>query len=103
MSAGDTGRAGLARALQLSGLMLEAAQAGHWEAMPVLQQECDALLRCEHPADEATRDTLHALQERHLKLLELAALARDAIGHDLGQHRRNHRALSAYLDSSQPR
>lgn len=102
MGIGDAGHAELDRALRLSAQMLDAAQAGRWETMPALQAQCDALVRGEHPADEATRSALQTLQERHLKLLELAGSARDAIGHDLGRHRHNHRALSAYLGSSQP-
>lgn len=99
----DARHAELEQALQLSAQMLEAAGAGHWESVATLQAECDVMLRRDHPADDATRGILQTMQEQHLKLLELTASARDATGQELGIHRHNHRALSAYLESDAKR
>lgn len=91
----------LDRALQLAGLMLEAAQAGDWPSVATLQAECDALARHKYPADESTRKALLELQLQHGKLSGLVAHARDEIAREMGRHTHSHRALHAYLESSQ--
>lgn len=87
----------LASALELSERMLEAARSGEWSTVTTLQSECDALIRQEHPADESTRVALLKLERGHRSLAELADQARDAVAVELGQLRRNRRALHAYL------
>ncbi|WP_426700489.1 flagellar protein FliT [Rhodanobacter sp. Col0626] len=92
---------GLDQALRLSTRMLDAAGMGDWANVTTLQAQCDALLRHDHKADEATRTVLLELQRHHQSVTALAAQARDVIAQELGRHRHNHRALSAYLVSGE--
>ena len=80
--------------------MLEAAETGNWAGVAALRLEYQDLLRREHPANEATRQTLLVLQQQNQELLELAGHARAGIARELGQHRQTHRALNAYLVSA---
>jgi hypothetical protein len=89
--------ADLDRALTLGTNMLASAATGDWATVATLQAECDALIRKDRPTDEATRAALLTLQQQHGELIALAAKAREAVAVELGQHRRNHRAVSAYL------
>ncbi|MGH8157249.1 MAG: hypothetical protein ACREPQ_03965 [Rhodanobacter sp.] len=90
----------LERALELSAQMLLAAQAGDWANVTTLQAQCDALLRCNHAGNDVTRTALLELQRQYRNVTGLAGQAREAIALELGRHRHSHRALSAYLVSS---
>lgn len=90
---------GLEHALQLGNRMLGAADAGDWASVTTLQAQCDALLRHDHMAGEATRAALLELQRQHQRVTALVGQARDVIARELGRHRHNHRALNAYLVS----
>ncbi len=87
--------------MQLAGLMLEAAQAADWPSVTTMQAECDALARRQYPADESTHKALLELQLQHEELSALVARARDEIAREIGRHSHTHRALHAYLESSQ--
>jgi hypothetical protein len=89
----------LQRALDLSSQMLASARAGDWTSATEQQGECARLLR------QATVNAagLMALRQLYLdqqELLGMAAQARQATGSDLIRQRVNHRALSAYMKTS---
>lgn len=95
----DIRNGSLEQALELSSQMFLSAKAGDWTKVSTLQAECDALLRCNHAANDATRTALLELQRHYLSVTRLAGQAREAIAIELGRHRHNHRALNAYLIS----
>lgn len=91
---------GLDQALELSAQMLLAAQAGDWTNVTSLQTQCDALLRCNHAANDETHAALLELQRQYRDVNGLAGQAREVIALELGRHRHSHRALNAYLISA---
>lgn len=89
----------LQRALDLSTQMLAAGRAGDWATATERQGECDRLLR------QATVNAagLMALRQLYLdqqELLGMASRARQSTESDLVRQRVNHRALSAYIKTS---
>jgi hypothetical protein len=89
----------LQRALDLSGRMLAAARAGDWAAATEHQGECDRLLR-QATVNAAGLMALRQLYRDQQELLGMAAQARQATGGDLVRQRLNHRAVSAYIKTS---
>lgn len=97
----DTVSDELQQALAISTQMLGAAREGDWPRATALQAACDASLR-KAPLNAAGLMALRQLQLDQRALLELAGQARDGVTRELAQHRTNHRAVSAYLDASDP-
>lgn len=88
-------------ALASSTQMLGAARAGDWARATALQAACDASLR-KAPMTAAGLMALRQLQLDQRAMLELAGLAREQVTLELTRQRTNHRAVSAYLDASDP-
>lgn len=87
-------------ALRLSEQMLAAANASEWDSLSALHDDCDALLRKELPAGDTTRAQLFSIQTAYEAVRLLTESARETTASQLGLHRQNHRALNAYLQSS---
>lgn len=92
--------ASLDAALRLSEHMLAAAHANEWSRVAALQADCDALLRTKFPATEAARERLFAVQQAYETLRSLTGAAREQTATQLAHHQQSHRAVSAYLHSS---
>lgn len=90
----------LARALDITGQMLAAAEAEQWTRVLELEAERQQWLRPPLAVEPAQRATLATLIERNRRLLERATAAHAQIGQLLGQHKYNHRALNSYIASS---
>lgn len=87
----------LDQALSISEDMVAAANAGEWDRVSTLQNDCDACLRDGFPTNDAARERLLAVQEAYNTLRLLTYAAREKTADQLGQHRQSHRALAAYL------
>ena len=89
----------LQRALDLSARMLTAARAGDWAGATEHQGECDRLLR-QATVNAAGLMALRQLYHDQQELLGMASRARQATESDLLRQRVNHRAVSAYIKTS---
>lgn len=96
----ESGVMSLDDALALSEPMLEAARAGEWARVALLNEQCEALLSKGYPTDEEGHAGLLSLQACYEDLRSLTSAAREKTASDLGLHRQSHRALSAYLQTS---
>lgn len=90
----------LDQALQLGTLMLGAARQNDWTGVAGMRPDYDAAIREGASGASVSYGLLQQIEQQHQQLVQLTAQARDAVAHELEQHRHNHRALSAYLDSS---
>jgi len=88
-------------AYELSIKALEAARAGEWDRVQELTPQRDAQLRMGHPRDERSADIVRILIEQNTQLMDLAEQARDMVNQQMQQHKYSHRALSAYIASSE--
>lgn len=96
-----TAHAPLDQALQLGTLMLGAAQQKEWTIVASMRPDYDAAIREGASSASVSCSLLQQIEHQHQQLVQLTAQARDSVAHELEQQRRNHRALSAYLDSSE--
>jgi hypothetical protein len=88
-------------AYELSVQALEAARAGDWNRVQELTPQRDAQLRLGHPRDSRSADIVRILIEQNAQLLDLAEQAKGGINEQMQQHKYSHRALSAYIASSE--
>ena len=88
-------------AYELSVQALAAARAGDWDRVQELTPQRDAQLKLGHPNDSRSADIVRILIEQNAQLLELAEQARGSIDQQMLQHKYSHRALSAYIASSE--
>ena len=93
----------LDQALQLGTLMLGAAQQKDWAIVASMSPDYDAAIREGAAGEAVSLSLLQQIEQQHQQLVQLTAQARDGVVQALEQQRRNHRALSAYLDSSEAR
>ena len=89
-------------AYELSVQALEAARAGEWDRVQELTPQRDAQLRMGHPRDARSADIVRILIEQNAQLMELAEQAKGSVDQQMQQHKYSHRALSAYIASSDP-
>ena len=87
-------------AYELSVRALEAARAGEWDRVHELTPQRDAQLKLGHPRDARSADIVRILIEHNAQLMDLAEQARDGVTQQMQQHKYSHRALSAYITSS---
>ncbi|HEX7817093.1 flagellar protein FliT [Dyella sp.] len=87
-------------AYELSLQALEAARMGDWERVQELTPQRDAQLRMGHPRDERSADIIRILIEHNAQLMDLADAARHEVNAQIQQQKYSHRALSAYIASS---
>ncbi|MDE1893903.1 MAG: hypothetical protein KGM46_00915 [Pseudomonadota bacterium] len=90
----------LDQALQLGTLMLGAARQREWAIVAGMNPDYDAAIRAGASAARSSPDLLLQIEQQHRQIVQLAAQARDGVAQELERQRHNHRALSAYLDSS---
>ena len=88
-------------AYEFSVQALEAARAGEWDRVQALTPQRDAQLKLGHPQDSRSADIVRILIEQNAQLLDLAEQARGGINQQMQQHKYSHRALSAYIASSE--
>lgn len=88
-------------AYELSVKALEAARAGEWEHVQELTPQRDAQLKLGHPRDARSADIVRILIEHNAQLMGLAEQARASVNEQMQQHKYSHRALSAYIASSE--
>jgi Flagellar protein FliT len=88
-------------AYELSVQALEAARAGEWDRVQELTPQRDAQLKLGHPRDARSADIVRILIEQNAQLLELAEHAKGSVDQQMQQHKYSHRALSAYIASSE--
>ncbi|MFA6230065.1 MAG: hypothetical protein WC617_07785 [Rhodanobacter sp.] len=93
----------LDQALQLGTLMLGAAQQKDWAIVASMSPDYDAAIREGASTATVSYSLLMQIEQQHQQLVQLTAQAREGVARALEQQGRNHRALSAYLDSSETR
>jgi hypothetical protein len=86
--------------LGVSAKMLASAQADAWDDVAAHGTERDRLLRLLPMSGPSALELLQTLQAHNEQIKALVGKARDDLGEALGQHRRTHRALSAYLHTA---
>lgn len=86
--------------LRLLGNMATAASEENWDRVSLLHDECDAMVREEFGTGEATHGRLLAVRQAVETVRALTAAAREKTAGELERHGQNHRAVSAYLQSS---
>ncbi|HEY9134058.1 MAG TPA: hypothetical protein VIM98_20090 [Dyella sp.] len=80
---------------------LEAARAGGWLRVEELVAERDKHLALGHPKDDRSLVIVQLLLQRNAELMALTAEAQGAVAQRLQQQKYSHRALSAYISSSE--
>ncbi len=93
----------LDQALQLGTLMLGAAQQRDWAIVASMSPDYDAAIREGVAGASVSHRLLQQIEQQHQQLVQLTTQAREGVAQELEQQRRSHRALSAYLDSSEAR
>jgi hypothetical protein len=80
---------------------VEAGRAGGWLHVEALVAERDKHLALGHPKDDRSLVIMQLLLQRNAELMDLTAEAQSAIAQQLQQQKYSHRALSAYIASSE--
>lgn len=88
-------------AYEFSVQALEAARAGEWDRVHDLTPQRDAQLKLGHPRDARSADIVRILIEQNAQLMDLVERARGMVDEQMQQHKYSHRALSAYIASSE--
>jgi hypothetical protein len=89
----------LVRALDLSARMIARAEAADWTGLEAERAACDQLIR-QAPLDASAMPALVKLQRDHDTLLALVQAGRAAVADNLDQHCSSHRAVTAYIATS---
>jgi hypothetical protein len=88
-----------AEILEASARMLASAEASAWDDLASHAAERDRLLQ-QIPVAQVSLDILKALLAHNEQVKALVGGARDELGHAMGEQRRTHRALNAYLHTA---